>query len=45
MYNIPRISDKDAFYLFDENSLVIASNKNGVQIEVINYEDEIFDMY
>ena len=43
MYDIPKISEKDAFYLFDENSLVIASNKNG--IEIIDYEDEIFDMY
>lgn len=44
--DIPQISKKDAFYLFDENKLVLIHNKEKeVQIELIDYSSEIHDSY
>ena len=46
MNDLPQISTKDAFYLFDENTMVIVENKNNVvSFETIDYSDEIWDMY
>ena len=44
--DIPNISEKDAFYKFDENNLIIAKYVNEeVIFETLDYSDEIFDMY
>lgn len=44
--DIPNISEKNAFYKFNENNLVIAKYINEeVVFEILDYSDEIFDMY
>ena len=46
MNDLPEISEKEAFYKFDENNLVIVKYINEeVVFEVLDYSDEIFDMY
>lgn len=46
MDDLPKISEKDAFYKFNENNLVIVKYINEeVIFEVLDYSDEIFDMY
>lgn len=46
MNDLPNISKKDAFYQFDENNLVIVKYINEeVVFEILDYSDEIFDMY
>ena len=46
MKDLPEISEKDAFYLFSDNNLVVVSfiNKEAV-FEGIDFEREIWDMY
>ena len=43
--DLPSISDKDAFYLFDEDCLVVIHNEKTVKIEEIDFSDEVWDMY
>jgi hypothetical protein len=45
MYDIPYISKKDAFYIFDENTMVLVSNKDGVDFITYDFTNEIWDMY
>ncbi len=46
MHDLPSISDKDSFYLFDENNLVVAKNVDGeVEFSVLDFDNEIWDMY
>ena len=44
--DIPTISDKDAFYQFDEDTLVVVTNEDGeIKLTELDYSDEIFDWY
>lgn len=44
--DIPQISEKDAFYLFDEDNLIMIHNEEkGVRIEVVDYSSEVNDSY
>ena len=44
--DMPSISEKDAFYQFDEDTLVIVTNENGeVTLLEIDWADEIFNWY
>lgn len=46
MDDLPKISDKDAFYQFDENTLVVVRYVDSkVVFQLIDYSDEIWDMY
>lgn len=45
MYDLPYISQKDAFYIFDENTMVIVSNNDGVEFKTYDFSDEVWDMY
>ena len=44
--DMPTISEKNAFYQFDENTLVVAIIKDGeIKLEEIDYSDEIDDWW
>lgn len=44
--DLPSISDKDAFYIFDEDIMVVVHNTpEGVIFEEIDFSNEIHDMY
>lgn len=46
MSDIPNISEKDSFYLFDEDVLVTVNNtEDGVKFDVVDCSDEILNMY
>ena len=44
MYDLPYISQKDAFYIFDENTMVIVSNNDGVEFKTIIYHSNDYDI-
>lgn len=46
MNDLPIISNKDAFYLFDDNNIVIVENNDGeVNFSVLDYSDKIWEMF
>ena len=46
MKDLPTISEKDAFYVFDEDTMVVVEYKDDkVSFETYDYTDEIWDSY
>lgn len=44
--DLPEISVRDSFYIFGENNLIVVEYKNEeVVFEVIDFEEEIWEMY